>query len=135
MISSINRYFYILVKYLPLQQATPMRNQAARSRPDTPFNDRSTKEAFPARRAPSGIARAPGGFLTPHQLLLIRSTEIKGEGYSTGAGHTASTGTSKPGILCVTDGLDLCCAVAFGRRGDVWLPRSEGPNLSCHICK
>ncbi|UWE19022.1 XopAF/AvrXv3 family type III secretion system effector [Herbaspirillum huttiense] len=113
MTSSITRYFYNPAEYPPLQQATSAQNQALRSHPNAAPKDRSNETAFPARLASSRIVRS-GGSVLQRQFLLNRSIEIKGVGYNTSTGSPATTGTSKTGVLCMTDGLDLCFAVAIG---------------------
>ncbi|RLM20018.1 avirulence protein AvrXv3 [Brenneria alni] len=114
MTSAINRYFYNPAEYPPLQKSTSAQNQAARSHPGAPLKNRDNEEPFPARLASSRIKRPTSPFTTLRQFELNRSYEIKGVGYSTTPAGLASTGTSKPGVLCLTDGMDLCLGVAVG---------------------
>ncbi|MBV6843729.1 XopAF/AvrXv3 family type III secretion system effector [Xanthomonas euvesicatoria] len=109
MTNSISRYSYNPANFPQLEQMSDSQNQAERSHPSAPLKDRSHEEAFPARLASARIRRRSGA---SEEFVLNRNKPIKGVGYSTVPTATASTGTSKPGVLCMTDGLDLCVGVA-----------------------
>ncbi|RMO78573.1 hypothetical protein ALQ33_01648 [Pseudomonas syringae pv. philadelphi] len=111
MANNITRYSYNPTNFPQLEQMSASENQSERSHSSTPMKDRSHEEAFPARLASARIRRPSG---TSEEFLLNRNKPIKGVGYSTSSTATASTGTSKPGVLCMTDGLDLCVGVAVG---------------------
>ncbi|MEP9687781.1 XopAF/AvrXv3 family type III secretion system effector [Xanthomonas perforans] len=111
MTSSINRYSYNPTNFPQFEQLSASQNQAERSHPSAPLKDRSHEEAFPVRLASTRIKRSSGA---GREFALSRNKPIKGVGYSTQPAVTASTGTSKPGVLCMTDGMDLCVGVAVG---------------------
>ena len=85
-------------------------NQQLRNHPGNPQKDRSTETDFPARLAARRVQT--GASAGPRQFLLNPQKEIKAVGYA--PNRVATTGTSKPGVLCATDGLDLCFAVGVG---------------------
>ena len=87
-------------------------NQQLRNHPGDPQKDRSTETDFPARLAARRVRT--GAAAAPRQFLLDPRKEVKAVGYA--SDHVATTGTSKPGVLCATDGLDLCFAVGVGGR-------------------
>jgi hypothetical protein len=75
--------------------------------------------------------------LSPRQFALSESHDIKGLGFNGHSRPAATTGTSKPNVLCVTDGMGPCIAVALGAEkldadGTARLPGAKARVLHVH---
>ncbi|WP_146749329.1 XopAF/AvrXv3 family type III secretion system effector [Paracidovorax anthurii] len=86
-------------------------NQALRSHPEKPLKNRASEERFPCVLVSDRLEQAPASRQFAFELSPRKP--IKGIGYSSKANEVATTGTSQAGVLCLTDGLGPCVAVAL----------------------
>jgi hypothetical protein len=115
--TSIGRYRFVPDLQDPgLQQHPVAQYQANRSHPERPAKDRREVERFPAELTAARIKNlAPGESMGPRQFVLSPNRDVKAVAYASLPGsRPATTGTSQPGVLCLTDGMGPCIAVAIG---------------------
>lgn len=94
-----------------LELVTPEQYQEGRSNPDKPVKDRSDSSPTRVRIREAGSQHARDRGM--RQFVLDALERVKVVGYSKGR-HPATTGTSRVGRLCATDGMGFCMGVAIG---------------------
>lgn len=90
--------------------------QAARSHGNRPVKDRSEMERFPRELTAARIKDLHPGQLPPRRQFVLRpSHDLKAVAYNARENSSpASTGTSQTNVVCLTDGMGPCIAVAIG---------------------